>query len=152
MGEITRSLAISGVGGFETAVAFLNEVVAYSFFGKKRRWRTPCSESTNNLKKCTKRVYFTYCLDWLHFNFHQCYGSAVWNTVVGTTSILKLALKRFWLKSGQNWQNGGHLKKKSLLKFKFETQKLKRNLRSQGYKLTKLHISRSYDHKIAVIS
>ena len=31
---------------------------------------------------------------------------------VGTTSI------SFWQKSGQNWPNGGHLKKNSIFKFK----------------------------------
>ena len=69
--------------------------------------------------------YFTYCLDWSNFNFHQCYGlkfkilkkscyhstgrMAEWNHLKGTT-YLKLALISFWQKSGQNWLNGGHFK------------------------------------------
>ena len=96
-----------------------------------------CQLSQNSQAISKFCIYLTYCLDWFNFNFHQYYGfkfkslkQILWSRcrLNGCMKRLKilyeqpdliLALISFWQKSGQNWLNGDHFKKKSILKFKF---------------------------------
>ena len=66
-----------GVGGFETAVAILNEVVAYSFLGKKTWVPDTMLRIYKQSKKVHKAGLFHILFGLITFYIHQCYGSAV---------------------------------------------------------------------------
>ena len=77
----------------------------YDFSIKQCRQTPPISESASNIKTLHIVNKAGLCLEWLNFNFHQCYGfklKVLKNLVVTVQAqpvYLKLALKSFGQKS-----------------------------------------------------